>query len=169
MTEQDDMCLRYAKCYHRVGSLYMQGQRGHTVYDNTKNLKSRKLTSLLTTYHSSSSAFMTSNTPGGAKKHCQNTEPYLSLCNYGKRCLQGGCILSCSILAVVPTFCCSAIPTACYIFFYCGVMAHRVGIVCMSKKLPILQSLLRCTLQSVLISSPESNILTLLCNMCSQE
>ena len=115
MTEQDDMCLRYAKCYHRVGRLYMQGQRGHTVQ---KSLKSGKLTSLLTTYHSSSSAFMTSNTPGGAKKHCQNTEPYLSLCNYGKRCLQGGCILNCFILAVVPTFCCSATLLLVMFFYY---------------------------------------------------
>ena len=51
----------------------------HAIYANTnKFLKisiTANLLSLITPYHSSSSALMTSNTPSGAKKHHEFTKP----------------------------------------------------------------------------------------------
>ena len=68
--------------YHR---LCMQGQCGHTIYDNTKSSQISnmvklygKVVCLYENVYPSLSVFMTKNMPSGTKKHHEHTEPGIS-------------------------------------------------------------------------------------------
>jgi len=61
---------------------------------------------------------MTNDTPIGAKKHRESTEPESHQTDV-ERYVGWGCILNCFKLSSLPcfyAFCWSAIPTSCYIF-----------------------------------------------------
>ena len=62
--------------YENHGRLYMQGQHGHAIYDNTKkSLKTSKVLSLYDIVPFILVCFLTYNTPSSTKKHHKSIEP----------------------------------------------------------------------------------------------